>query len=77
MKEFREQIDRIDGEIFRLFGERMDVVRQIALYKKAHGLPVHDPVREGEKLAAITCPYEQKLCAALMELSRAEQESML
>jgi chorismate mutase len=77
MKELRERIDRIDGEIFRLFGERMEVVRQIARYKKARGLPVHDPVREREKLAAADCPYEQKLCAALMEISREYQEGVV
>ena len=77
MKELREQIDRIDAELFRLFGERMDVVRQVALYKKAHGLPVLDPVREREKLAEIDCPYEKKLCETLMELSREYQEGIV
>jgi chorismate mutase len=77
MDGFREQIDKIDGEIFRLFGERMDVVRQIALYKKEHCLPVRDAAREREKLAAHECPYAQKLCAALMEISREYQESMV
>jgi chorismate mutase/prephenate dehydratase len=77
MDELRAKIDKTDKELLRLFKERMEIVRQIALYKKEHGLPILDAAREREKLTAIDCPYEQKLCAALMELSRAYQESVI
>jgi len=49
----RAEIDRIDGEMARLFAERMDAVRAIAGEKRAQGLPVRDPVREEEMLALI------------------------
>jgi chorismate mutase/prephenate dehydratase len=75
MNEYRERLDKIDAELFRLFRERMEVVRQIALYKKENGLPVLDAERERQKLAAIDCPYEQKFCEALMALSREAQRS--
>ena len=35
--ELREQIDRIDREMVRLFEERMDICRQVAEYKIANG----------------------------------------
>jgi chorismate mutase/prephenate dehydratase len=75
MEEYRGQIDKIDAELLRLFKERMEVVKQIAQYKKAHGIPVLDAAREREKLAAIDCPYAQKLYAALFEISRGYQGS--
>ena len=82
LTDYRLKIDEIDGELVRLFKERMDVACQIALYKKEHGLPVLDAAREKEKLAAISekageelQPYVQKLFSTLFELSRTYQES--
>ena len=48
--ELRDQIDKIDREIVRLFEERMDVCRQVAEYKIANGKKVLDRGRELEKL---------------------------
>ena len=78
--DLREKIDVIDDELLRLFVERMGVSRQIGLYKKEHGIPVMDAVREGEKLAAISekagaelAPYAHSLFEKLFELSREYQ----
>lgn len=46
LEECRVDIDRINKELVRLFEERMDVVREVAEYKKAHNLPVLDSSRE-------------------------------
>ena len=51
MEQFRGEIDQIDGEMAQLFCRRMDVVKQIGLYKAEHGLPITDPVREAKVLA--------------------------
>lgn len=48
--DYRAQIDEIDHKLVELFAKRMDVAAGIAAYKKEHGLPVLDPVREREKL---------------------------
>lgn len=42
----RKSIDKIDTEMARLFEERMKTGREIAEYKKNHGLSVKDPARE-------------------------------
>ncbi len=42
----RKTIDDADREMARLFERRMEAVRQIGEYKRAHGLPVTDPARE-------------------------------
>ena len=83
MQYFREQIDRIDDELIRLFKERMDVSREIARYKKEHGLPVLDAAREKEKLAVVSekageqySIYANTLYKTLFELSRAYQEEL-
>lgn len=44
--EAREKINAVDQEMARLFEERMQAVKVIAEYKKAHGLPVYDAQRE-------------------------------
>ena len=50
IQELREQIDRIDSDIIRLYGERMETARRIGQYKKEHHLPVTDTEREREVL---------------------------
>ena len=84
LQNYREQIDKIDNELLRLFTERMSVARQIALYKKEHNLPALDAARESEKLAVIEekageemRPFANKLYELLFELSRAYQEGLL
>ena len=77
LQDYRKQIDRIDSELLQLFNERMDVVRQVALYKKEHGLPILDVTREQEKLTSIDCPYTRKLYTMLFELSREYQGGIL
>lgn len=42
----RKAINDADREIARLFEQRMDAVRQVAEYKKEHGIPVEDTARE-------------------------------
>lgn len=42
----RLAINEVDREIVRLFEQRMDAVRQVADYKKEHGIPVEDSTRE-------------------------------
>jgi len=83
LREYRERIDEIDDALLRLFTERMDVSREIALYKNERGLPVYDAAREAEKLGAINGkaradmrPYAAELYRALSALSRAYQKSL-
>ena len=47
----RQAIDKIDGELGRLFVARMEEAAKVAAYKAAHGLPVLDSAREEAVLA--------------------------
>ena len=78
------QIDEIDHKLVELFAKRMDVAAGIAAYKKEHGLPVLDPVREREKLQKTvqSAPealrdYTASLYSLLFELSRCYQNRLL
>ena len=46
LEKARETINRVDAEIARLFEERMEAAREVAAYKKEHGLPILDAARE-------------------------------
>ncbi len=48
LEPFRRRLDGIDDEIARLLGERFDICREVALYKRAHGIPVMQPNRVEE-----------------------------
>ncbi len=51
LEQARREIDEVDAQLAALFERRMQAVMQVARYKKAHGLPIHDPAREELVLA--------------------------
>lgn len=81
LKELREQIDQIDRQMVELFEKRMDVVCQVAEYKRRNGLPILQTDREKvvlEKAKGLlrNKEYEQALesfMGHLMSLSRIQQ----
>ena len=50
LEQARQEIDAVDAQLAALFERRMRAVVQVAQYKKAHGLPIHDPAREEQVL---------------------------
>lgn len=46
VKQYRDQIDRIDAEIVRLIGQRAEIAREIAAAKAKENLPLYQPDRE-------------------------------
>ncbi len=80
LSELRAKIDKIDDELVRLFGERMEIAAQIADYKKENNLPILMPAREREKLQDVAkkagpdmANYTRVLYSMLFELSRSYQ----
>ena len=78
----REKIDRVDADLLRLFEERMDLVGEVAAYKRANNLPILDRGREAAKLAAISDKTRPELeadvhilCDILFEISRSHQSA--
>jgi 4-amino-4-deoxychorismate mutase len=45
LQPFRDRLDDLDDQIARLLGERFQICRQIALYKRAHEIPMMQPDR--------------------------------
>ena len=84
LQELRAQIDEIDNTLISLFVRRMVLCEQVALFKKAHGLPVLDASREQEKLQAVASqaperlrPDARALYTQIMELSRNRQHAVI
>ena len=80
LQDLRKEIDSIDDELVRLFGQRMEIAAKIADYKKENGLPILVPAREREKLADVAkkagpemSNYTRVLYSMLFELSRSYQ----
>lgn len=46
LEECRQQIDEIDSQIIALFEKRMDVVKEVSLYKLENNIPILDASRE-------------------------------
>lgn len=66
-----------------LFSRRQRLGREVYAAKRQQGLPVFDPVRESEKIAALEnsddpliATYGPELMSELMRLSRKEQERL-
>ena len=83
--QLREQLDRIDEQIVKLYEERMEICSRVADYKIATGRKVLDTVREEEKLRAVRAMAHndfnahgiQELFAQLMSMSRKLQYNKL
>lgn len=48
MEKYRMQLDEIDKKMLELFTQRLDVVKEIAKYKKTNNINVLDKNREKE-----------------------------
>lgn len=48
LEESRKKIDKIDKELVKLFEERMNIVIDVANYKKVNNIPVLNSNREEE-----------------------------
>ena len=83
--ECRNEIDRIDNEILRLFEERMKVAESVAAYKIKTGKQVLDPEREKEKIRTLKAMAHgefnalgvQELFQQIMAISRKRQYQLL
>jgi chorismate mutase-like protein len=45
LEPFRRRLDEIDERIARLLGERLDICRDVAVYKSEHEIPMMQPDR--------------------------------
>lgn len=85
LAEARKIIDRVDGEMARLFCERMRAVAMVAETKKEKGLPIYDPAREDEVIRRNSERVEDESLKSYyvnflksnMEISRAYQSRLL
>ncbi len=85
LSQLRAELDALDRELVGLFEKRIALARQVARYKRSHGLPVLDAVREEEvlssRVAMLTDPTlawdVRTLFETLLALSRKEQQTWL
>lgn len=85
LEQYRQEIDRIDGELVKLFLERMAVTGKVGEYKQRAGIPVLDAGREQQVIAAKTAltddPARKADIAALYEsimaISRRQQRHLV
>ena len=83
--ELRGQLDEIDGQLVRLFEQRMKICADVAEYKIETGKAVYDGERERQKLEAVGAMAHgdfnsqavQELFSQLMTVSRKRQYQLL
>lgn len=85
INETREQINKIDEQMSKLFCERMSLCKDIAEYKKENSMPIHDASREETVIS--NClkyvedenlkPYFVNYIKGLLNVSKDYQRSLL
>ena len=80
LKEIRNEIDAIDGELVKLFEKRMETVRRVAEYKMENNLPIFNSGRERDIVNSVTskvnpelATYTKILYGTLFDVSRSYQ----
>ena len=53
IRELRDRVDEVDGELIRVLNERARIVQEIMSIKAEAGAPVYDPRREEEILRRV------------------------
>ena len=83
LDEIRKDISAINDEMLALFVKRMELSAQVAMYKKANGLPTLDRKREEailQKVADNTSDeyrqYAIQLFRTMMDLSKEYQDTL-
>lgn len=61
LAELREELDRVDRELVKLYRERMSLVSEVAKEKRRSGRAVLDPAREEEKLDSVSAFLKTEL----------------
>lgn len=83
IKELREEIDRLDRELLKLFLKRMQVSEAVAAYKLEHQMEILNTKREQEVLDKVSeqagdmGAYARELFEKIMELSRERQQEIM
>lgn len=85
LTEIRQQIDQIDQKMLALFKERMGCSVEVAEYKRGTGKAIYDPVRERQKIDALTKDEDEliikksveEMFLQMMSISRRYQYSLL
>jgi len=85
LNDFRNKIDEIDNNIVKLLLERFAVVKEIAKYKKEHGLDVLQKAREAEVLKKIAVQindeeyteYILKIYSEIFDASKSLQREII
>lgn len=82
LKAYRDKIDEIDGQLVALFEERMEIVLEIADYKKENNIQILNQAREKEVIAKNIDRLKnkgfgdslEKFFLYMMDLSKEEQQ---
>ncbi|MBE5787035.1 MAG: bifunctional chorismate mutase/prephenate dehydratase [Clostridiales bacterium] len=84
LKNIRNQLDTIDDQMIALFAQRMQLVSQVAEYKKEKGLPILDTGRERQIINRVSLAageelehYAKLMYQTLFNVSRAHQAERL
>ena len=85
LEEIRKRINSLDAQMTSLFEERMLQCRQVALFKREHGLSITDSAREAEVIAKNSIlvkddeirEYYARFQKGLMDTSKAYQSRIM
>lgn len=82
LEKLRKQIDQIDKEMYALFIQRLNVAKQISIYKKEHNLEIMDIRREKKLLTRFHIQneylfYYQKFLNEIVNISKEYQKSII
>ena len=69
LEQARKKINEIDEKMAKLFEERMEASKEVALYKKENALPIVDKMREKE-LILKNSKYVEDVVICLLYTSR-------
>ena len=68
LEEIRERLDLCDKKIVSVLEERMDIIKEIMVYKKENGLPILQPEQEKRQRMWMRIPIRMRFLIYLLIL---------
>ena len=84
LNDCRNQLNEIDSKLMDIFKERMDIIQEVGLYKKANNIDIYDNNREQEIINALTSKidpkykvYYKQLIETILKVSKDYQQEII
>ncbi|WOO87347.1 chorismate mutase [Mollicutes bacterium LVI A0039] len=77
LKQYRDEIDKIDEQLFALLNQRFKITKQVGEYKRANNIQILNANREGEiinKISSLDLEHSQHVIEVYKQILKSSRQ---